>query len=244
LLLRLFIASIAVIIHVSDAPHLEIGLTFIEASEIYYQASPEAFFGFATRYGPDEYAMDEFYRLAQEAQSQQQRGYIALGGGYGYFGDYLIENRASPGYAIMASATTRHETIAQRRLLELAQMERSEYIDHMHSSYVGIVSLHSPNDIGREFCLLSTSGEKIGLVIVGGTAARNDWTYYGPSVNDDYGHPRIGVRELAHEGLLYHWAADLSDGVYEALGGRGQAVCIVLAPTITCEHKTELIISD
>ena len=225
-MLDLFICLLELSVCLSPAAHLDSGMSFREAAEVYYQPADDNIYGYATRYGSNDLALAELYFEAQEAMSQYRRGYILIGGGYGYRringGVMLIDNRSAIGYAKLADRWARQKlTEAQRRLLRMSLKNIDELRDYVEARYIGIVAVRSPNDIGREFCVYDLYTERtVGLVIVGGSAARNDWTYYGSSVNDDYGHERLGMRVLTVElGRKYYWIADLSDMVYDRLTG-------------------------
>lgn len=201
--------------------YLPDGLGFHQAAEMYYSTYPEAVFGYVTRYGPNEKAYDELFYISQEYRAQLTRGYVLLGGGYGYQYidgvEYLVENRACAGYSLLANK--QHEpfapTQAQQNLYELSFVSYQDFDDYLDEHYVGLVFTRSSNDIGREFCYYSLDEMKVvGKVIVGGSAARNDWLYYGPSLNDYYGHLRLGQRLLHYGDYQIIWIMDVSDSLW------------------------------
>jgi hypothetical protein len=74
----------------------------------------------------------------------------------------------------------------------------------------------SPNDIGREFCYYSLDESRvIGLVVVGGSAGRHDWSYFGDSVNDAYGHLRLGQRLFLAGDHSVPWLADVTNDLWD-----------------------------
>ncbi len=233
LILLLFVCGIYQRIAVQPATYLPSDLSFREAAELYYQPYPEMTYGHVTRFGSDDIAYSELYRLAQEARSQITRGYGLLGGGYGYRWidgrEYLIDHRSSLGYTLLADRHNNFVGITdnQSLLLELSELSWGDFVPVIATNYKGIISVKSPNDIGREFCLWNLdTNQKVGMVIAGGVAARNDWLYYGPSVNDYYQHPRIGQRVSKLNGIEYYWLADLSDSVW----GDGMQYAALLPP--------------
>jgi hypothetical protein len=234
LILLLFVCGIYQRIAVQPATYLPSDLSFREAAELYYQPYPEMTYGHVTRFGSDDIAYGELYRLAREFRSQYDRGYALLGGGYGYqlIGGmwYLVDNRASNGYTLLANGNAVQYaklTDGQENLLALGSMSYEEFLDILQYNNTRIISVKSPNDIGREFCLWNLdTNQKVGMVIAGGVAARNDWLYYGPSVNDYYQHPRIGQRVSKYQGTEYYWLADLSDSVW----GDGMQYAALLPP--------------
>lgn len=257
-MLDLFICLLELSICLAPAAHLDSGMSFREAAEVYYQPADDNIYGYATRYGSNDLALAELYFEAQEAMSQYRRGYILIGGGYGYRringGVMLIDNRSAIGYAKLADrGGWQSLTEAQRRLLRMSSKNIDELRDYVEERYIGIVAVRSPNDIGREFCLYDLTHQEImGLVISGGSAARNDWMYYGPSVNDYYHHQRLGMRTLrprkGHFFYLqdlspdlydtdFYWIADLTDSVYYRLGYSmgAQARLIALIDPEYCE---------
>jgi hypothetical protein len=219
---------------VAPATYLPDGLEFRQAAELYYQTYPEAVYGHVTRYGSDDLAFRELYNLSQEYRSQITRGYGLLGGGYGYrwIGgrEYLIDNRASDGYWMMADKISEpfpNHNSNQLNLLKLSMMSPEQARAYIDREYAGIISVKSPNDIGREFCMIDFPSRRVlGKVIVGGVAGRHDWMYFGESVNDFYGHLRIGQRSLELGGVDYYWLADVTDRLW----GRGMKYALLLPP--------------
>jgi hypothetical protein len=183
--------------------------------------------------------MRELYWTATELASQYNHGYVITGGGYGYadIGDetYLITSRADVGYSLMReTADQQRLNDQQRRLLMLSRLTYEEAAEYVVTHYDGVLSLKSPNDLGRVYCLVYLDNPSVTYrVIVGGTAALNDWMHYGDSINDDFGHPRLGYRQLEHGGKNYWWLADLTDAVYHA-DDDGTAL-IALLPWHVCE---------
>ncbi|KKW45264.1 MAG: hypothetical protein UY97_C0028G0002 [Parcubacteria group bacterium GW2011_GWB1_57_6] len=173
---------------------------------------------------------------APNLPEQMGRGYVLTGGGYGYVS---IDGRmalvdgtnSSPDDGINEYVTLadRHGGPVQpnelndnqRRLYDLARDENGnlvsydEFIQKVNSRYVGVISAKSPNDIGREFELFRKNADgtvtDIGRVIVGGTAARHDWTDYGDSILGG-GDNRLGYRGLQQG---EDWVADLPTEIYE-----------------------------
>lgn len=197
---------------ICPADHLWAEISDPQALELYYTETPDFIIGYATRYGPLELAIREFRWLIMEAADQYEMGYILLGGGYSteFYG------RSAPAYFEQIYPRARHDqqlTPQQIRLLNLASLNESEYLEFL-SQFAGIISTKSPNDLGRIFCLF-TDRRALGNVIVGGTVARNDWLYMGYSINDDYGHARLGARiYIDHAGTYFWWLADLTDDLY------------------------------
>lgn len=195
--------------------------------ESYYEKSPKEFCGFATRYGRDSRAIDELYWEATEVVAQHEHGYILLGGNYGYQVidgvEYLLDNRASMGYSKhITNQDYQHLTPAQRRLLMLGNMDRETFNDYIVQNYIGVVSIKSPNDIGREFCLYDVyKPYPIGTVIVGGTAASKDWLLVGSRAN----YETIGLglmKSIDSQGNGWYWAVDLPNSLYYGLSHNGE----------------------
>ena len=198
----------------------------------YYEDSPAEFWGYATRYGSEERAASELIWYSHELIAQQDAGHVIIGGeqgagGYGYFdrngNELLLDGLDGLPYAVarMVWGVDGWSDFndEQQRLRTIVGNEGDWF---SNSRIVGTVSIKSPNDIGRLFCLYrvdhdSLLATSLGIVMVGGTAARTDWSIYGPSVNDDYDHQRLGGRVLVDNQLReWHWAADLPDQLYEA----------------------------
>ena len=231
--------AVAVIFH--EAPYIKPGQSQHTIYSTYYSNSPPAIYGYATRYGSDTVAFNELLWEAHEYVAQRDHGFALIGGGYGYHTlnntQYLAENRSSMAYGLLSANVPVKPTEQQCRLTVLASMTREQAEVYVSKRYIGIISLKSPNDIGREFCLMRyPSLNTVGVVIVGGTAARNDWAPFGPSLNDDYSHLRMGELFMALDGTDYRWTADLSDSVYSAMGVNPGAVLIALGPKFLCSN--------
>lgn len=234
----------SIILTLFEPAHLVPGMSFKESALAYYESTPNNVYGYATRYGSNDVALRELFWLSHEYCSQSDRGWGMVGGGYGYWNiggdDYLLENRASLGFTLAAGRLSHVPNENQRNLYQLSTLTWEQFQWHIEHNYVGIVATKSPNDIGAEYCMYDLAADKtIGLVIVGGAAARNDWTYYGPSVNDNYGHERLGIRVLHTKDRDYYWIADLSDRVYDRISGGSAKLIGLLNPafcTLEIEH--------
>lgn len=222
--------------------HLTPGMAPEETYAEYYSPVKSLVYGYATRYGDKDLALRELLWSAHEYADQHEFGFGLLGGGYGYYeiGDssYLVDNRASHGYYLLSQGEQPPPNENQRRLAMLANMTDEQAIEYVNSRYVGIVSLRSPNEIGSERCLLKLpSGEPVGLVIVGGTAARHDWSYFGPSVNDDFGHERMGSRVLTFDRQSYYWVADLPDNLFYSTWDGDSVALVAIGPGELCDYS-------
>lgn len=246
LVLRAICTATTILVIFYSAPHISADMTRREAFVTYYTSDKQAVYGYATRYGSWDIAFGELYWEAQEYVSQRDHGFALIGGGYGYYTidgrEYLADNRSSFAYSWLLTQPAPEPTLNQRRLARIADMSYKEARAEILSNYIGIISTRSPNDIGREYCLFTAPDlTPVGPVIVGGTAARHDYVPYGPSVNDRYGHLRLGQRVMTVDGVAWYWVADVTDSVLVSMGHRGGPILIALGPKWLCDDSCLLV---
>lgn len=200
---------------------------------LYYMPSPAQFWGYVTRYGSDQRAIMELWWYSREAHDEMDvLGIVLDGGNFGFYDDVLIGNRTDYARALGSgqklTIPTPNEN--QRRILAWSQLKYEDFAQTVLKKYAGVISLKSNNDIGREYCLYRGIGfGLVGRTVVGGSAANNDWTPFGQSVNDNLGHARLGVRLWRDDsGQAWHWAADLPDNLFKVAGGSDRPVLIFL----------------
>lgn len=124
-------------------------------------------------------------------------------------------------------------------LLALAELEYDDFEQLVARKYDGLVALRSPSDIGREYTLSSWYSEVdrgylpfderehvVGCVLVGDTAARNDYYHIGNSVHGDY--RLVDWRFYVYD-VAYSWVADLDNYLYYRSGGDGGLVLVGLS---------------
>lgn len=217
-----------------------------EVLRLYYEPSPERFSGFGTLSGSERPAAGELWMMGEQLVAQYRHaGYALKGGGYGFVEvggqPYLIQDELSPGWAAIAGeylggAPAQPLTAQQLRLYRLGSMPPAQAVSEVLSAYDGIISLKSPNDLGRIFCVVDGQARPVGTAIVGGVAAINDWA------GAREGLPPLGYMRYEADGREWAWAADLSEGLYQAAGGDGGPVIIGLiegrcedaAPVFAC----------
>lgn len=187
---------------------------------LYYTPSSSNYEGYVTDAGSYGVALHSlrWYSL-QVIEEYKHSGYVLIGGGYGFVTingkEYLIQNRSSEGYTLIQQQHTANQLSAnQTRLYNLGELSEENFEESVRSEYDGIISTKSPNDVGRVYCLYQAD-KYIGKFIVGDHAGVNDWTPYGKSLNDYYGHARLGLRVGKRDGLEYYWIADLTREVYK-----------------------------
>ncbi len=239
LTLRLFCTAISILIFFYPAPYIPSTASQYDAFVTYYTPDKPAVYGYATRYGSWQVAFDELLWEAHEYAAQRDHGFALIGGGYGYYWidgrRYLAYNRFSYAYSWLIKQAPRPPTANQRRLARLATMDYGAAYAYVHNRYIGIISTRSPNDIGREYCLLTAPDLRpVGLVIVGGVAARHDYLPYGNSVNDDFGHQRLGQRVMQIDGQPWMWLADVTDSILLWMDWEGGPILIALGPPYLC----------
>ena len=107
--------------------------------------------------------------------------------------------------------------------------------------YIGIISTKSPNDIGRRFVMYQRQNDGtdkfLGIVLVGGTAARADWTGREGSIikNNPLGIRRQNPETSKSDPNGQQWGFDLPNHIYEYFGGSGGPVfnIVVIDPDKT-----------
>lgn len=201
------------------ACHIPANASWQEVMRLYYAPSSSDYEGYVTDAGSYGVALHSlrWYSL-QVIEEYQHSGYVLIGGGYGFVTiegkDYLIQNRGSEGYTLIQQHNPHILNANQARLYKLGELSQQDFEESVRSEYDGIISTKSPNDIGRVYCLYHND-EFIGKFIVGDHAGVNDWTPYGKSLNDYYGHARLGLRVGKRNGMEYYWIADLTREVYQ-----------------------------
>lgn len=222
-------------LHIINFPDNHLPSSYITTNEqmqFYYVPSPSLFMGYATRSGPLESNIHELRKEISFMMEQSKYAFPLIGGGYGLHNGIWIRNSTDLSKWLVTNNPANVQWNNQQlRLKYLGSLDDTKFENYIHNNYVGVISIKSPNDIGREYCIYDYWDRTyIGKVIVGGTAALNDWTQIGKSKSDLSGAGRLGIRRLYLNNEIFWWAAELPDNLFYLIK-KGDSALVILDET-------------